>query len=584
MTAKYYYIARWVWEENEDGAFWRPPAGVVGLFDLRGLVNTGEFGLFVTREPMQDPFALQIGDGTDLREYQTTKTERDAWRFLLGLTLADLPDSTTLLRDVLIQTYETCGDPDGEERFLPPTVTSQGNLEFFLGGHSLISRRRFQGMNDPAWPRIQALLHRQYGDMAAQGIEARKRLLSVWMKKYGIADERAFQPVGLNEKAVTPHTTIADDFNRANGAIGSSSEGWSWIAVDGNWSISSNQVYQPSNSGVYPVTARAEIDLSSDDQSAQVTWVSGSNVRSLIAPAVRFNPSAQTCYGWICRNRTGTNQNHIIMKIVDGTPTILGADAIASPPPVVQKITVDGSTVRGYQSGTEYTAVSPITDTAITGYLRTGILGHGESGYTSLGDDFSAADLVTSTTVTVDDATHALTSETPALVQAYLLVPADAAQALASDAPALIQDYALAVANTAHALGSESPLLAWAFLVAVADAEHGLTSESPGLVQNYVLIPADAIHALASQTVTLSQDYQLVVADAAHAWSSEPPVVWVPLLSYGTVFSPVAASVVRSPAAEGMVFSPVAAALVRSPNAIGQVYSPWAHATVQDDR
>ena len=238
----------------------------------------------------------------------------------------------------------------------------------------------------------------------------------------------------------------------------------------------------------------------------------------------------------------------------------------------------------------------------------------------------------TAVTLTVADAAHALASESPALVQAYLLAPADAAHALTSQAPALIQDYLLAPADAAHALTSQVPALVQDYLLSPADGAHALGSDSPGLIQAYTLTIADAAHALISQGPALIQAYTLTVANAAHALTSESPSLdWGFILTVAdavhglTSESPrlvqdyvlVPADAVHAPTSQtvtliqdykitvadaahalasgspivwvplythGTVYGPAAASVVRSPRAFGKIYSPWPYATVQDDR
>ncbi len=128
---RYYYMGPWIWRTDEDDvSSWAAPPNTIGSFDLRSLSPDLECGFFCTSVPIRDSNYAQIGDGSDFREYHTTQKERDAWRSLLSLNIAELPDSVTLFRDIVIKTFEELGDPDGEKRFLPPTATNFGNWEF----------------------------------------------------------------------------------------------------------------------------------------------------------------------------------------------------------------------------------------------------------------------------------------------------------------------------------------------------------------------------------------------------------------------------------------------------------------------
>ena len=68
------------------------------------------------------------------------------------------------------------------------------------------------------------------------------------------------------------HGTITDDFNRDNGEIGSSSEGWSWVETRGDIDIVSNEAVcqTAGNAEMY-----ANSDLGSDDMYAQADCTCG---------------------------------------------------------------------------------------------------------------------------------------------------------------------------------------------------------------------------------------------------------------------------------------------------------------------
>jgi len=382
---KYYYLGPWVWRDDpETGPAWIAPAGTLGLFDMRAISPSEAYGFFCTTEPLDSSY-IALNDGTDFREYHTTQAQRDAWRSALGLKLSELPDSITLLRDIVVKIFEELGDPEGGERFLPPTCTHRGNLEFWLGGHSLISRRKFQGENDPAWPRIQALLHRQYRNLADHGIEARKRLLWNWKRKYRVDDDLAFQPPGLRERAERPQTSGSDGFSGSGNLDGSttdSGEGWTW-----------SQFYNYSNVPIrngYAVgqgasnkrgELRADCVLSSDDHYSQFLYIESPTPGNFCGCSTRKDSSsARTHYAVLCVAGFTSLVRYLIgISKTLGTGSEVGAADIV-------KLQSDGSTHKIFKNGGEIVSV---TDTDISGNLYTGAL---FAGTKSL-DNFQAADL-----------------------------------------------------------------------------------------------------------------------------------------------------------------------------------------------
>lgn len=188
-------------------------------------------------------------------------------------------------------------------------------------------------------------------------------------------------------------TSISDNFNRADNPIslGSSSEGWSWTAVDGVWGILSNNAIETVTGGNF--AARAEIDLATDAQFSQLTIVAFAgplNVGLAIGgPCTRFSAAAKTFYSFLWRASTGQYQ---FFKCVAGAFTLLGTGGSASADGDVVKITSDaGNQHTGFRNGA--INMVAVSDSSITGNKRTGMIfnrgGVGQPTY----DDFSAADL-----------------------------------------------------------------------------------------------------------------------------------------------------------------------------------------------
>lgn len=92
------------------------------------------------------------------------------------------------------------------------------------------------------------------------------------------------------------------------------------------------------------------------------------------------------------------------------------------------------------------------------------------------------------------------------------LTVADATHALSSDAIALTQEHTLVVEDATHALTSDAIILTQAHTLVVADATHALTSDAISLTQVHTLVVADATHVLSSDTITFSLAYILVLS------------------------------------------------------------------------
>lgn len=391
-SPRYYCLApRPLLTEPDGGSYYGLPPGTLGAVDLAP-VGGVEYVFATSDAPFgAEDVAARIGDGTRLQDYKPTAGERAAWTALLGVSWT--PGWTLL--DALWAALTVQADPDGELRAKPILPTHRGVLELHLGGHSLIRSERLpaRATDHPAWPAIQRVLQRDYArirEQAHKGHRGRgepdlhRKWLGAMRRKYRMSDEAASRlliPQGLPRELPTrPTTTVSDDFNRADAA----DPGANWAKLTGNWSIVSNQLFN-SGGGLNPNSARYETDLSSDDQYAELDYVSGAS-DSIVCAAVRFDPAAKTYYSGMSRLFGSTRQ---ILRIVNGAITNLTSDSGGSGPPKPLRIEVDGSTVTLYDNGVLGLTVS---DTAITGYLRTGVIGH--AAVVSTADNFVAGDLL----------------------------------------------------------------------------------------------------------------------------------------------------------------------------------------------
>jgi hypothetical protein len=184
-------------------------------------------------------------------------------------------------------------------------------------------------------------------------------------------------------------TTITDNFTRADGDIGSSSEGWSWTQVVGDTNIVSNAADQITAGATLN---RAETDLLWQNHYAQIQGTASS---FFLAVCGRFDASAQTYY----RLRAHWNTDQVwLEKVVSTAVTILAGPTTTSPTlngTDTFRLEVDGTTLVGKVNGVQQITVS---DSAISTGTRTGF-GATASGSSNL-DNFEAADIGTPPVVT----------------------------------------------------------------------------------------------------------------------------------------------------------------------------------------
>lgn len=180
-------------------------------------------------------------------------------------------------------------------------------------------------------------------------------------------------------------THYRDNFDGAD----STTPGSDWTEVAGDWNRVSGRIQSVGGGGAtFPAMARYERDLATDDHACRIEFTNDVSPDAFLGPAVRFSASAKTGYVAFSR-RTGSLRR--IMKIVAGASTTLASDAGGGTKSRVQTLTADGSTVAFYDNS--ITASLSVTDTSITGHLRTGACGHSTSGLGATGDDFHAYDL-----------------------------------------------------------------------------------------------------------------------------------------------------------------------------------------------
>ena len=184
-------------------------------------------------------------------------------------------------------------------------------------------------------------------------------------------------------------TSLAEDWNCADST--SLTCDLTWTEYLGTaWGITSNVARFDGIVGSNG--ARADSDLASDDHFAQATVV--------------FLNLFNTTAGYVICRKDGTTTNtayefsvqqagsltHILRKVITGTSTTLATGSGTHADGDVIRIEADGSTITGKKNGT--TDAGPATDTAITGNVRCGIRGFGDTLASQVQfDNWSAGDL-----------------------------------------------------------------------------------------------------------------------------------------------------------------------------------------------
>lgn len=431
--SRHYYLGPWVFDESDPLApFYRAPDGCVGLLDFRAadLSGVGFFAFNDDRGLGSD--YEEFGDGINrVEDAAMPPADRSRWSSILGIGAVAGPS----LLDVLRDTFDLYGDPDGEIICPPRTPTHKRLLNLWLGGHSRVHSERWRDTSHRSWPRVQALLQRNYRKIRTQakadesvirGLrqgqrpdqpgytrgmhdrierergrngrsfneqrdalalyvgETHQRWMQCQMWKYHCL-ETDVRPSDLpNEPPRRPDTEYTESWP-TDGTTVSSGQDLTWAEVNGNVEVSSGRIQAVS--AAVREAARAEHDLSSDDHHAKHLFYGldgGADDES--GTTVRFSPSAQTNYEGTAR------RNDILQLRRYSSGGITGLWASAS----YRGQLGDGNSVTTDATGSDISielndvSQQTVTDTNITGNVRCGVA----VGSSGRGDTWEAADAV----------------------------------------------------------------------------------------------------------------------------------------------------------------------------------------------
>jgi dihydrofolate reductase len=152
--------------------------------------------------------------------------------------------------------------------------------------------------------------------------------------------------------------------------------------------------------------------------------------------------------------------------------------------------------------GSVYSATTAWWSGQAAGTRNYGTTGSATASYTTVAIEVLAG----STTLVVQDAAQAQSTDAIALTQVHVLVVQDAAQAQAVDSPTLTQAHVLVVDDAAQAQAADEPTLTQAHVLAVQDAAQAQAADEPTLTQAHSLVVQDAAQAQAADNVTLTVD------------------------------------------------------------------------------
>jgi hypothetical protein len=288
------------------------------------------------------------------------------------------------ISEAIWESLTTRADPSGQDNAKPLMPSASRQLVLHHRGGS---RRVAFSPGMPEFNAIQGVLQADYRRILARSDGSiHRKVLDFWCQKYGIDDERVFIPLDLPRETRLAHeTTITDNFTRADGADIGNLLAWTTYAptLATHFSTASNAVTTTANNGYDK--ASADTPLSSDDHYSQVvlTATDGGNGCGVL---VRNDGSANTSY----EAHFITGGNSLSYKCEAGSFTNIGVNtAFTFSNPDTIYISADGSSIVRKLNGT---TLDTVTDTAITGNLRAGIMANGVPGGHVL-DDFEAADI-----------------------------------------------------------------------------------------------------------------------------------------------------------------------------------------------
>ncbi len=397
MTPRW-YIGPWQWVTDEDNGWWSMPRGVVAAIDLRSLPAQARAGgtpegvglcCETSGADLGSDYTL-LGEGS-LTDAKVSQRARDAFP-RLGKRQPQGDDILGLVMDAL----GVGADPTGDEFAKPLMPSARLQLECNIGPE----RRAVPfTLGQGHWGKVQDVLRadfrRTFEDARSGKLndaEHHRRVLDATCEKYRVADWSVFVPQDIRGEIPgrLPHATvITDNFNRANGSLGTSAEGWSWSSLAAIVHNITNNAVRFSGSNQYN-SSRAEFDLSSSDNYCQATIRNQNSLNNRRhGLAARFSSATDSHYRLVLLYNNAGTAGFNLEKTVSAVITLLFSGSVTYVDPEVGNLTVNGSSLEGFYGGVS--AVSGM-DTALTSGLRCGFSGNSSTTTTAY-DNLEAGDL-----------------------------------------------------------------------------------------------------------------------------------------------------------------------------------------------
>ena len=186
---------------------------------------------------------------------------------------------------------------------------------------------------------------------------------------------------------------VNDTFNRADGNLNGSTTSdaqATWTEYLGTlWTVTTNRAQVEGATAGAAEEARVELDLATDNHYAQIVATSLGSDNFVIGTLCRKDSTTTRTFYGFRTDKFGTSRTYLF-KLVSGTETQLGSDGTAAVANDTVRVEASGTSITGKVNGVA--RVGPVTDSAISGNLRTGLHGY-VGGTTATGDNFEAADL-----------------------------------------------------------------------------------------------------------------------------------------------------------------------------------------------
>jgi hypothetical protein len=177
--------------------------------------------------------------------------------------------------------------------------------------------------------------------------------------------------------------TFSDNFNRADGALGSN---WTSVGTLGALAIFSNQVRAGSLPGPFAnIVAPATATFSADQESSLTVATAVSN--DFVGPLVRVDATNGTGYG--IYGRTINDNTMRLFRFVNASRTLIGSTNLIVANGDVLLLRAVGTTISAYKNGVLHESVTD--STYATG--QPGITYQWDNNRGARGDDFVAADV-----------------------------------------------------------------------------------------------------------------------------------------------------------------------------------------------